>query len=141
MSALFIILVGLTMTWFSEKMPISNRCRTWSKNLGRYLVPKSLYVPAPLHVDAIRGGQWVYVVNYNSSKLQMAIIVLYSLGMHTGPWNYSNLVKEMPTRKLEYHLNKRKVYNSTQNYVNKLMAWQHSLSLKNFYSENLYSTA
>ena len=26
MSALFIILVGLTITWYSEKIPISNRC-------------------------------------------------------------------------------------------------------------------
>ena len=26
MSALFIILVGLTMTWYSENIPISNRC-------------------------------------------------------------------------------------------------------------------
>ena len=26
MSVLFIILVGLTMTWYSEKMPIFNRC-------------------------------------------------------------------------------------------------------------------
>ena len=39
MSALFIILVSLTMTRFSEKMLISTRCihgscPTWSKNLG-----------------------------------------------------------------------------------------------------------
>ena len=26
LSALFIIFVGLTITWYSEKMPISNRC-------------------------------------------------------------------------------------------------------------------
>ena len=45
MSALFLILVSLTMTRFSEKMLISTRCitymvscPTWSKNLGRSLL-------------------------------------------------------------------------------------------------------
>ena len=41
LSALFIILVGLMITSYSEKMPISNRCitwcPTWSENLGLYL--------------------------------------------------------------------------------------------------------
>ena len=42
---LFIILVGLTMTWFSEKMLISTRwieymvsCPSCSKNLGRHII-------------------------------------------------------------------------------------------------------
>ena len=44
LSALFIILVGLTVTLFSEKMLIillllyMVSCPTWSKNLGRYLL-------------------------------------------------------------------------------------------------------
>ena len=46
---LFIILVGLTMTWFSGKMLISIDayvvwCPTWSKKLGRYLLCSRTYL-------------------------------------------------------------------------------------------------
>ena len=46
MSPLFIILVGLTISWYSDKMPIFYRCilgPTWSKNLERYLRYGALY--------------------------------------------------------------------------------------------------
>ena len=36
LSALFIILVGLTISLFSDEYVV--RCPTWSKNLGRYLI-------------------------------------------------------------------------------------------------------
>jgi len=40
--------------------------------------------------------------------------------MHTGPWNKSNLLKEMPTRISEYHIKKTKIlYNTTS------MNWWH----------------
>ena len=103
LSALFIILVGLTMTWFGEKMPISHRC---IRGLMPNLIKKSWTVSTvPLDCDLLllcqhdhcesnafivvdHHDQWPWLESLLSTNMLFSVCFPWPYSIYTYIWHF-----------------------------------------------------